>query len=139
MKHISVLVLTLTMLTGCAFTHMSKGLEALNGRNVEIAFSVLGYPDLKQEFGGDTVYTWNRNRSGTLFLPQTSTTTGKIGAKMVSCTTTQNQAVPVNYNCTIKIATDNDGVIKHWEWSGNQAGCAPYAKKLRKYYKSLEE
>jgi len=129
----------LVALTGCAFTHMTKGLQALSGHGIQTAFSVLGYPDAKQEYGGDTVYIWSTNRSGVLFLPQTSATQGYVGITPVYGMTTYNQAVPINYKCTIKIVADSNGMIKYCEWGGNEGGCRSYASRLSRYYKSLEK
>ena len=76
-------------LAGCAtFKNMEEGLHALMGKSDKEAFSVLGYPNSKQEFSGDTVYIWGRSNSGTMFLPQTMATTGYVGNTAVYGTTT---------------------------------------------------
>ena len=54
-----MLVLFISVTSGCAsFGQMEDGLNSLMGRNEQDAFSVLGYPSGKQQFGGDTVYIW---------------------------------------------------------------------------------
>lgn len=139
MKIILVLLLCLG-LVGCAtFGQMQRGLNALQGRNVQTAFDVLGYPSGKQEFGSDTVYYWQVNSSGTILLPQTSTTSGYVGMTPVYGSTTYNQVVPVNYNCLIKLITDEKGIIKTWEYNGNYGGCASYIKRLNQYYNQSNE
>jgi hypothetical protein len=117
---------------------MERGLNALQGRDVQIAFDVLGYPSGKQEFGNDIVYYWQVDSSGAILLPQTSTTTGYVGMTPVYGSTTYNQVVPVNYNCLIKLVTDDKGVIKTWEYNGNYGGCASYIKRLNRYYNQEE-
>ena len=119
MKKVCVIVAVFLLMTGCASVHMNKGLTALQNESIQTAISVLGYPDSKVEVESDTVYIWSTNRSGVAYL------------------STYN-AVPVNYNCTIKIITDSWGNIKTWEWSGSEAGCGAYGQKLLKYYKQFE-
>ena len=135
MRKIIALLALAILVSGCAtFGQMEKGLNALQGSNVQTAFDVLGYPSSKQEFGKDTVYYWKVANSGTMLLPETSTTTGYVGMTPVYGTTTYNQAVPVSYNCLIKIITDDRGTIKTWEYNGNYGGCGCYIDRLNKYY-----
>lgn len=122
------------IVSGCAtFGQLEDGLNALVGRNEREAFNALGYPNAKQEVGGDVVYVWGRSNSGTLFIPQTALTTGYVGTTPVYGTTTTNQAIAVNYNCTIKIAAGNDGVIRTWEYDGNLGGCGAYIQMFNEY------
>lgn len=124
-------------LSACAtFGQMEKGLDALMGKSEQTSFSVLGYPSSKQEFGGDVVYTWFLNQSGTVFVPQTSTTTGYVGRTPIYGTTTYTQAMPVNYSCVIKIIARTDGTLKTWEYNGNIGGCTPYINRLNEYAKT---
>jgi hypothetical protein len=124
------------ILCGCAtFGQMQRGLKALQWQDIQTAFDVLGYPSGKQEFGTDTVYFWEVNSSGTIFLPQTTTTSGYVGMAPVQASTTYNQSVPVNYNCLIRLITDDQGIIKSWEYRGNYGGCTNYINRLNRYYK----
>lgn len=132
----TLLACCVSALSGCAtFGNMEEGLNALMGKPDKEAFSVLGYPNSKQEFGGDVVYVWGRSSSGTMYLPQTTTTTGYVGNTPVYGTTTYNQPVAYNHNCTIKLAVGPDGLLKHWEYDGNIGGCTSYIKKLKAYAK----
>lgn len=131
------IVISAFVLAGCAtFSNMEAGLNALMGRPDRQAFEVLGYPTTKQEFGGDTVYTWSVSRSGAIVTPQTATTTGYVGNKPVYGTTTYSQVTPVNYSCTIKIAAGPDGSLKNWEYDGNPGGCGALSDRLKNYAKS---
>jgi Cys-rich repeat protein len=122
------------LLAGCAtFGQMEDGLRSLMGKSDREAFSVLGYPSAKQEFGNDTVYSWYVSQSGSLFVPQTSTTTGYVGRTPVYGTTTYTQAIPVNYNCQIKLVADKGGILRSWEYNGNIGGCAQYINRLNTY------
>lgn len=130
-KPIAALVV-FTGLTACTtFSNMETGLGALVGQDAHIAFNVLGYPSGKQEFGQETVYYWSISRSGTLIMPQTSTATGWAGTTPVSVTSTQNQFVPVNYTCQIKLVANDSGVLTSWEYEGNIGGCQSYSRRLK--------
>lgn len=132
----SILILIAAIVSGCAtFGQMESGLNSLMGRNETEAFSVLGYPSGKQQFGSDTVYIWEVSNTGTLLLPQTATTYGTVGTIPVYGTTTYNQAVPINNSCLIKIAADSDGTLKNWEYKGNLGGCKNYISRLDSYNK----
>lgn len=135
----SLMVLMSASLAGCAtFGHLEDGLKLLMGQNSQTAFNVLGYPSAKQKFGSDTVYYWSFNRSGTLIVPQTSTTTGYVGNKPVYGTTTSNQLVPVNYNCQIKLVAGPNDVLKSWEYEGNIGGCQSYVGRLKSFTSQIK-
>lgn len=130
-------LLIVIFLAGCAtFGQMEDGLRSLMGKPDREAFSVLGYPSAKQEFGNDTVYSWYVSQSGSLFIPQTSTTTGYVGRTPVYGTTSYTQVIPVNYNCQIKLVADKGGILKSWEYNGNIGGCAQYIRRLNTYAES---
>ena len=52
-------------------------------------------------------------------------------------TTTQNQMVPVNYNCLIKLVADSSGILRRWEYDGNLGGCSGYIERLNKFTESI--
>ena len=125
-----------TGLVGCATCgQLEAGLNALVGRPEQDAFSALGYPSGQQQFAGDKVYVWGQSRNATMFMPQTSTTTGYVGTTPVYGSTTSMQAIPMNFNCTIKVIVDGGGTIKTWEYDGNMGGCKPYIDRLNSYFK----
>jgi hypothetical protein len=133
MKKLSKLIIVI-LLAGCAtFGQLEEGLNSLMGKQDTEAFSVLGYPSSKQEFGNDTVYSWYLSQSGTLFVPQTSTTTGYAGRTPLYGVTTYTQAVPVNYSCQIKLIAGKNGTLKSWEFDGNLGGCTQYINRLKTY------
>lgn len=132
-----IILLLLIPISGCAtFGQLEQGLSYMMGKPETVAFNVLGYPSGKQEFGGDTVYYWAVSSSGTLFVPQTSTTYGSVGTAPVYGSTTYNQAVPVNYSCQIKLVADPNGYLKHWEYNGNLGGCRNYIQRVNAYYRN---
>ncbi len=135
MKKNSFLAITLvSILSGCAtLGQLEDNLNVLVGHQESEVFSALGYPDGKQEFGTDTIYVWGRSQNTTLFLPQSHSTTRYIGNTPIFGTTTTTQAIPINYNCTIKVIV-NSGKVKSWEYMGNLGGCEPYIERLNGYF-----
>lgn len=131
---ISALGVTL-LASGCATANMENGLNSLMGKPDKEAFAVLGYPNSKQTFGSDTVYYWSRAANATIFLPQTTNTYGYVGSTPVYGTATTNQPTSLNYNCTIQLAADSEGILKSWNYDGNIGGCSPYIKRLKEYTK----
>jgi len=126
-------LLAIFILSGCmTFTKIENGLTALEGKHIDRAVSVLGYPSGTQTFGNKTIYLWSVSRNGTLVLPQTQSTTGYVGNTPIYGTTTTNQFVPVNYNCLIKIIVNSSERIISWEYQGNVGGCNQYASRLGK-------
>jgi len=132
-----IIIFICIFISGCAtFGQLDQGLNYMIGKDVSVAFNTLGYPSSKQTFGQDTVYYWSNNSSGTLFIPQTSTTYGTVGEASVYGTTTYNQAVPINFNCLIKIVAGPDNIMKDWERKGSIGGCKPYIERVNDYYVS---
>ena len=126
--------LFLSIASGCAsFEKTQAGLDTLIGKDIQVAFHLIGYPTIKQEFAGDLVYSWSVNRSGTIILPQTSFVSGSVGTTPVYGTVTTSSPVPFNAVCTIKIITNKNGIIKAREINGNYAGCSQYMTVLSEY------
>lgn len=127
-----ILAITL-LLSGCidSFVQLNKSLPTYVGRSVKEVAQRIGYPDVKQEIMGDSVFTWNTSHDSTMYLPQTTTTTGNVdGAPFSATTTGGTEAVPLHFHCMIQIATDDNGIIKNTRWSGNRGGCSGYAAAL---------
>ncbi|MFI4985894.1 MAG: hypothetical protein ACHQF3_00475 [Alphaproteobacteria bacterium] len=131
MRQAVLALITVLCLTGCVAQNINDGLNGLMGQNIQAAVARLGYPDAQRTMLGDTIYVWSSNHSAALPVTSTNTTVGTVGTMPVYGTTTSTEWVPVNYNCTIQIATDADGTMKHYQWSGNMGGCASYARALK--------
>lgn len=120
-------VASVMLVTGCATAQLDKGLRGLIGQTMETAIDHLGYPDGQRQVMGDTVYVWSTNHQAFLPMNTTTTTTGAVGGTPYYGTTNSMALVPVAAACTVQIATDNEGIIKRYQWFGNQMGCARYA------------
>lgn len=55
-----VVIVVASLFASCASQLIDDGLTALKGEPIQAAFDALGYPDKKEQFGGQTVYYWTR-------------------------------------------------------------------------------
>lgn len=108
------------------------GLQTLIGKNVDIAFKVLGYPDQKHIFNNTVVYTWNKSQSSVRTYSTPQVTSGIIGDKSFKATIIENQYIPVNESCKIQLAVDSHGYIKSFDYD-DEGGCYSYSLRLEKY------
>ncbi|MGX8940139.1 hypothetical protein ACWWJF_05585 [Symbiopectobacterium sp. Eva_TO] len=114
---------------------MDDGLNRLVGKNKEVAFDVLGYPNQEQKFDDVKVYSWISSSTGFAVYSTPQTTYGTVGNTSFYGTTTQTSAIPVEYNCKIQVATDINGIIKKYNYEGNMGGCETYIQRLNNYFK----
>lgn len=126
-------------LASCVGTHLNKGLAALNGKPIETAFEVLGYPSRKMEIGENTVYYWSQSHVGMLAMPATAQSSGLVGVTPVAATTTYTSYVPTNLYGEIQIKADSAGIIKGHSYHGNNGGLAGYAASLGRYARKIEK
>jgi len=142
MKKITLFSSFLILLSGCAFSQIENGLTALKGEKIQTAFNYLGTPDNEQDIAGSKVYTWGRAFSATTITPVTTSTTGSAfssygGYANYYGTTTSYVPQTHNYSCTVKIITDQKGIITGGQFDGNLGGCASYGSALQKATKDL--
>lgn len=133
MNRVKYIVFVILLASCTTFDQLEVGLQSLMGKHVQTAFSVLGHPNTKQNFIGDDVYTWYLSQSGSIAIPQTSTTTGYVGNTPIYGSTTYMQQIPINYSCTIKLVTNSEGILNSWEYNGNIGGCMKYINRLKEY------
>lgn len=132
-----VVIVVILLFSGCAsFKDMEAGLNEMNGKDKQVAFEVLGYPDYQQHIDDKNIYVWKRQNSGTIMVPQQATTTGNVGTAYYQQTTNYSQPVSYSNNCVLKIVTDSMGTIIDYEYKGNSGGCYYYMEKLKKYNES---
>lgn len=131
MRRIFALVIAALSVGGCVSQHMNDGLQGLMGQDINAAVARLRYPDGQRTMLGDTIYIWSSNHKAALPLTTMNATTGSVGNVPIYGTTTNTTFVPMEFSCTIQIATDGKGRIKSYQWSGNLEGCRPYADALR--------
>lgn len=136
MKKYRALLIFTCSLSGCAtFGQMDDGLNSLIGKDKSIAFQALGYPSQEQNFDSTKVYTWTNSTTGVALYSTPQTTYGTIGTTQFYGTTTQTNAIPVEYSCKIQIATNAKGIIENYNYDGNMGGCEGYIRRLNSYFK----
>lgn len=129
MKRVAIVALTIT-LGGCMAQRMNDGLQSLVGHDIHDAIARIGYPDGQRQIMGDMIYVWGSSQNAVMPMTTTNYTTGMVGTTPMYGTATSTNFVPVNFNCSIQLATGQNGIIKNWQWSGNMGGCSRYAKGL---------
>lgn len=115
-------------LGGCAQKQLEAGLTSRVGTNVNSLFNTIGMPQQEKTIAGQKVYVWANQQTNTMFMP-TTTTTGYVG--MTPYTATNYTPMQMNASCVIEVAVDDSNRITRWQFNGNEAGCGPYASRLR--------
>lgn len=131
-----LLVILLTLITGCATQILEDGLPHFMGKHINEAFEVLGYPNSKLELAEKTVYEWTNHETGTWTMPTTNTSyiDGTVNGEYFSGTATTygSKQVPINYYCRIRLTANREGIITYWSFKGNPGGCYYFAKNVKK-------
>lgn len=127
-----IALLSLAAVAGCATQQLDAGLKGLIGRPISEAVGRLGYPDSQREMMGDKLYVWSTSHTAVMPIMNTSTTTGSVGGAPVYGQTTGMTMVPMNANCLIQVAVTESGIIKSYQWRGNEMGCQLYARAFRR-------
>ena len=102
------------------------------GQSVDQVVSRIGYPTAQRDFEGRKLYVWSNSQNFTMYLPQTTQTTGSIygtaGMAAYNETTTYNAPVPMHFECTVILEFGGANTVQRYEWHGNRGGCARYRK-----------
>lgn len=140
MSRIRLLLFSLSLFcfVSCSHKQVERGLNALQGKPIETAFRILGYPSQKMEVPAGTVYYWSNQRTGMMTLPASSNTFGVVGGTAFNATTNYTRMVPINMYGEIQICANKEGIIYNWSFNGNDGGLARYASALGKYARSVE-
>ncbi len=133
LKNISILGLIVCLISSCASTRVTDGLNALMGYPIEMAFNIMGYPDAQMDVGSQKVYIWKTSSSSTYYTTQTSYNSGYVGNNTYSGTSTYSVPQTIHSHAEIKIITDSSGRIINWDWYGNEYGLERYAGRLGKF------
>ncbi len=112
MKRLIFGLLAVASLVGCATQRLNSGLQAAIGQPVQMLVSDWGYPDSQRKIMGTTLYVWS-NDAGAMAVPLYG---GGVFAGRLTC--------------TVQVAVDGNGLIRSFQWSGNNGGCAAFARRL---------
>ena len=112
-------LLTLSLLAlvyGCAVSTLKEGLPSFVGRNISEVVDVFGYPDAKIEMPNEDIYQWIDHVNTSMAIPTMSTSlvtssTGELSTE----TTYGTSSIPLEGQCKISIAVNDEGIITNWE------------------------
>jgi hypothetical protein len=124
------IVLLLLTLSGCTGQMIEKGMNSMLGQPVNAVFARLGFPDGETMVAGRKAYIWANQSSGVMPIYTPTTTTGFIGNRPVSMTTSTYNMMPINNQCQIRVIVSAKDIVESWDYRGNQGGCRPYASRL---------
>jgi hypothetical protein len=132
----------LSTLGGCVtFGQMDAGMQELQGRTIETAVRVLGYPTGERQVAGMRIVHWGQSTSGLIPYTSISQNSGSGFAGTTSFgyygATTTTQYIPVQYHCNIDLQISDAGLVVGGEFEGNLGGCSHYIRELNAYRKSL--
>ncbi|CAN7419450.1 hypothetical protein [Paraburkholderia terricola] len=129
-------------LAGCVtFGQMDAGMQELQGRTIETAVRVLGYPSGERLVAGMRIVHWGQRTGGLMPFTSVSQNSGSGYAGTTSFgysgTTTTTQYMPVQYHCNIDLQISDAGLVVGGEFEGNLGGCSHYIKAMNAYRKSI--
>ena len=112
MQKIAVIALCAAFLSGCATARLNTELQKAIGQPVDVLVNAWGYPASQREIMGQMLYTWS-NDGGVMAVPLYG---GGVFAGRLQC--------------QVEVAIDAQHIITRYQWSGNNGGCAPLARRL---------
>jgi hypothetical protein len=106
---------------------LDSSLGGMVGQPVEVAIARLGEPIGSAPMGTDTVYGWGRAFTSTEAMSPTPDIAAGAQA--------QGGIFPpprrtVQNDCVIRVVVGADGLIRDWDYQGNDRGCRSYADRL---------
>jgi hypothetical protein len=128
------LIIAAILLSGCSpWSTINDNLQPMRGQPVDALFMKLGYPQSEGTVAGRYFYIWQAG--GTVFIPETSTTTGygMAGSQPFNYTeTTFSGGSPMALHCSLRVFVDNDNKITSWDGGGNNGACLNFVDRLSK-------
>lgn len=128
----TISIVSFGLFAGCTSMEvMRPALTSLEGKPVQVAFDVLGFPDQEQAIAGKKVYVWATSHEGSYTVPNNTTATTYVQGQAITTTIYGTSTETYNANCKIRVIASASGMIEDWDAEGNEFGCGPYAEKLR--------
>lgn len=100
------------LLGGCATARLNSGLEKVMGQPVDVLVSAWGYPGGEREIMGHKIYIWS-NDGDAMAVPLYGG--GVFAARL---------------QCQVQVTVNGQQIVTSYQWSGNNGGCAPFARRL---------
>ena len=130
MKNTFIICLALLAVSACASQSLNSGLPHLVGKKIDYAIGYLGHPNSESKIAGKKVYMWGNSRTftttQTVSTPISGTAYGLGGGVSYYGRTTSVVPQVHNYQCTIRLITNDKDIVERWEWNGNEGGCRQY-------------
>lgn len=129
---VAILVSSL-MLSACATTtqqastELKSSLDSMVGQPVGVAVARLGEPMASVPMGSQSVYGWGYGFTRSEF---TNAAPGWVNAADFQGGVFPAPRRSVQDSCVIRMVVDADGVIRAWDYQGDDRGCSAYADRL---------
>lgn len=124
------------LVSSCAgdLDRFQQGYPLLKGKNIKEVVAYLGMPDTEQTIMGKKVYEWRNTSYGVSTTPvmqnTTFTTYGATGPVTAFGTTMGHIKGTSEYQCTLKVVTEKNGIVSESTYSGAPGGCAKYGSAI---------
>jgi hypothetical protein len=116
----------LIAVTGCC--NMDEVMTSWEGCHINEVIAQWGYPDSQQEIAGRTLYRWGD--SGSMYVPQTSTTYGHVNAYGgYTANTYYSGGYNVQLYCIRTLEVDSRGYVISWQYEGNNCSNSGWKNK----------
>lgn len=120
------------LFTGCtthtqASSRLDMTLDALIGQPVEVAVAKFGTPIGSASVGTDMVYGWGRAYTSKEF---TNAVPGPVVAADYRGGVFPAPRHTVQKACVIRMIVGADGLIRNWDYQGNDRDCRSYSARL---------
>jgi len=124
------LALTALCLGACTTSGdmLQAGWPKLKGQPLQSAIDRWGYPEQEQVIAGAKVYTWRSSSPFIAEAPAQRTTVTPYG----TASSYGSAPVATTIGCTIKLSTNEAGIIQTMQYQGENMGCYRYASALER-------
>lgn len=110
---------------------MDETLPKLVGQNSSEAVKYLGFPSREQMVMGKKVYVWSTQTWIPDYTPATTNTSGKIGGKSFTATsTTYGGNGGRDVNCELRLIVGESDVIERFQYEGDGVACVKFSSAL---------
>jgi len=127
------IVASLFVLSACATpsqqasANLGNTLDAMVGQPIEVAIARLGEPIGSAPMRADLVYGWGEASTSTEY---TNAAPGWVEAADFRGGVFPAPRRTVPDNCVIRMVVGADGLIRNWNYQGNDRGCSAYAERI---------
>jgi len=131
MRH--AMIVPMLLLSACATTEqqasadLDDSLDAMIGQPVSVALARLGEPIAAVPTGSELVYGWGYGFTRAEF---TNAAPGWVDAAASQGGIFATPRRTARDSCVIRMVVGADGLIRNWDYQGNERDCRAYADRL---------